>query len=58
MAAEIKRKGVFQIINFTRKREKVYSTKISDGFFVIKTMIVSDAADQIEKGCIKIHSIL
>jgi hypothetical protein len=58
MAAEIKRKGVFQIMSFTRKREKVYSTKLSDGFFVIKAMIVSEAANQIEKGLIKIYSIL
>lgn len=47
MAAEIKRKAVFQIISFTRKREQVYSTKLSDGFFVVKAMIVSQAASQI-----------
>lgn len=53
MATESKRSGTFQILSFTRKRERVYSTKLNDGFFILKVMVVNEAADQIEKDLIK-----
>ena len=33
MITEAKKKGILQIISFKRKRDLVFSTKISDGFF-------------------------
>jgi hypothetical protein len=53
MTTESKRTGIFQILSFTRKRERVYSTKLNDGFFTLKVMIVNEAADQLENGAIK-----
>lgn len=47
MTSETKHNGVFQILSFTRKRDKVFSTKLSDGFFSLKVMMVNDAANQL-----------
>lgn len=47
MASEAKKKGVFQLLSFKRKRDRLYSTKISDGFFEVKVMMVQDAAKQL-----------
>lgn len=58
MNAETKRKGIFQLLSFNRKRDRVYSTKLNDGFFILKAMMVNEAADQIENNQIKPFSIL
>ena len=49
MITEAKRKGIFQILSHKKKRDLVYSTKISDGFFSVKAMMIQEAAKQIEK---------
>lgn len=58
MISEAKKKGVFQLLNVKRKREMVYSTKISDGFFEVKVMMVQDAARQLERGEVKELSVV
>ena len=40
MTSDTKKKGVFQILSYKRKRELVYSTKIGDGFYETKVMVV------------------
>jgi hypothetical protein len=58
MIAESKKKGVFQLLSFKKKKDLVFSTKISDGFFEVKVMMVQEAARQLEAGLVKDFSIL
>ena len=53
MTSETKKKGIFQILSFKRKRDLVYSTQISDGFHKTKSMVTNEAAKQIENGSIQ-----
>ena len=50
MVSESRRKAIFQILSFTKKRERTYSTRISDGYFNVKVMMIHEAADQIDQG--------
>ena len=58
MITEAKKKGVFQMVGFRRKRDLDFSTKISDGYFEVKVMMVQEAARQLERGEIQANSIL
>jgi hypothetical protein len=49
MLTQAKMKGVLQILSLKKKRDLVYSTKLSDGFFEIKVMMVQEAAKQVER---------
>ena len=53
MINESKKKGTFQMLTFKKKRDLVYSTKLNDGYFEVKVMMVQEAARQIEKEEIK-----
>lgn len=50
MITENKKKGIFQLLSFKKKKDAVYSTKISDGFFETKLMMVQEAAKQLSQG--------
>jgi hypothetical protein len=58
MIAEAKKKGTFQLLSAKKKRDLVYSTKVSDGFFEAKVMMVQTAAKQIEQGEIRDFFVL
>ncbi len=58
MITEAKKYAVLQLLSFKKKRELVYSTKLNDGFFEVKVMMVQEAAKQIDEGLIKNYSIV
>ncbi len=58
MNHEIKKKSVFQIVEFHKKREGLYSTRISDGYFRLKVLFMKSAAKQLDDGEIALFNIL
>lgn len=58
MITEAKKYAVLQLLSFKKKRELVYSTRLNDGFFEVKVMVVQEAAKQLDVGLIKSNSIL
>jgi len=47
MNAKTKQKGVLQILSLKKKKDLAYSTRLSDGFFEAKVMVVHEAAKQL-----------
>jgi len=58
MITETKRKATLQLLEFHKKKELTYSTKITDGFFIVKVMMIHKAAEQLETGCVHINYVV
>jgi hypothetical protein len=58
MITETKRKATLQLLEFHKKKELTYSTKLSDGYFIVKVMLIHKAAEQLDSGLIKPHYVL
>ncbi len=50
--------GVFQLIEFHRKKPNIYSCYISDGYFRLKVIFLDQAGASIANEHISIYSIL
>lgn len=58
MITETKRRATLQILEFHKKKELTYSTKISDGYFIVKVMLIHKAAEQLEQGQIQVNYVI